>query len=123
MLEAAAGRPLREQIARMLEAVGRSGAVPVAARGRVVLDRDGRKLVTLTRSGSQWIYRWAPEVDGAAVSWIAEQVPVLLAAWRAGASLPAVPGVVEIGSAEARGAYQSTDSPRGEGLIATEPEG
>lgn len=93
-LDGAAGRPLREQLARALEAVRRPPRPRPALRGRIVLDPEGRKLVTITRSGNQWLYRWAPEVEEAAVAWLADRLPGLLAEWQEQAT-----------------AYQCTDSP------------
>ena len=81
-LEADAGRSPRERLARALE-VARRRATPsrLALRGRIVLDPEGRKLVTITRSGNQWLYRWAPEVDEAAIAWVADRLADLLAEW------------------------------------------
>jgi ParB family chromosome partitioning protein len=81
-LDRAAGRPLREQLARALEAVRRPARPRPVLRGRIVLDPEGRKLVTISRSGNQWLYRWAPEVEETAIAWLAERLPGLLAEWQ-----------------------------------------
>lgn len=84
-LDEASGRPPRERLARALRTAHRRGSAGAAPlRGRIVLDPAGRKLVTISRSGNQWLYRWAPEVDDAAIAWIAEQLSGLLAGWTAG---------------------------------------
>lgn len=80
-LEEATGRPVREQLARALKAVRSPGAPRPALGGRIVLDPEGRKLVTISRSGNQWLYRWAPEVDEAAIAWVADRLAALLAEW------------------------------------------
>ncbi|MDX6752162.1 ParB/RepB/Spo0J family partition protein [Geminicoccaceae bacterium 1502E] len=81
-LDDAEGLTTREQLARALAAAagkGRAAPVPRSAlRGRVVVDARGRKLLTITRSGNQWIYRWAPEVDEATVSAMADRLAALL---------------------------------------------
>lgn len=81
-LEGAAGKPTREQLRRMFEAARRPPLEQSRSlRGRIVLDRAGHKLVTITRSGNQWLYRWAPEVDEAAIAWVADRLAALLAEW------------------------------------------
>ena len=81
-LEADAGRSPRERLGRALEAARRRPTPSrPALRGRIVLDPEGHKLVTITRSGNQWLYRWAPEVDEAAIAWVADRLADLLAEW------------------------------------------
>lgn len=81
-LEESDGLATREQVARAVAAAAgkaRAAAAPRSGlRGRVVVDARGRKLLTITRSGNQWIYRWAPEVDEATVSAVADRLATLL---------------------------------------------
>lgn len=83
-LEADPGRSPRERLARALEAARRRTPPNRAPlRGRIVLDTAGRKLVTVTRSGNQWLYRWAPEVEEEAVAWFADRLAALWTEWEA----------------------------------------
>lgn len=81
-LEGVVGGSARERVGRALHAARRPrGASDPSLRGRIVLDPAGRKLVTITRSGNQWLYRWAPEVEEAAIAWVADRLAGLLAEW------------------------------------------
>lgn len=83
-LEEVRGRSTREQVARALSAARRRAERPgERLRGRIVLDPAGRKLVTITRSGNQWLFRWAPEADEAAIAWVADRLAELVAQWSA----------------------------------------
>jgi ParB family transcriptional regulator, chromosome partitioning protein len=80
-IEAAAEDGTRAQILAALSAAsGRSRRVArdASLRGRIVTDRRGKKLVTVTRSGNQWVYRWAPDIDEAAVAFVADRLAALL---------------------------------------------
>ena len=55
---------------------------PKEMRGRVIRDRSGRKLLTLTRSGNQWVGRFAPGLDEEAVAYLTGKLPDLLETWR-----------------------------------------
>lgn len=75
------------QVQRVLQAaappgsgVKRDDASPASAR--VIRDERGSRVAVLTRSGAQWVCRFAKEVDEEAVRHVVEQVPQLLAAWR-----------------------------------------
>lgn len=85
-LAAAAGRPVREQLARALAAARGEARPPSKHAARLILDREGRKLATLTRSGNQWIVRWAPRIEAEAIAWIAARLPELFDQWRRGAT-------------------------------------
>lgn len=80
------GLGTKARVALALKAVaGRrsdSGGHEPLAQGRIITDGAGRKLVTITRSGNQWLYRWAPEVEAEAIAALAERIPELLETWR-----------------------------------------
>lgn len=81
-LEGAVGGSARERVGRALQAARRPrGMNDPSLRGRIVLDPAGRKLVTITRSGNQWLYRWAPEVEEATIAWVADRLAGLVAEW------------------------------------------
>ncbi len=88
-LDQLAGRSTREQVARALSAARERAERPrERLRGRIVLDPAGRKLVTITRSGNQWLFRWAPDVDEAAIAWVADRLAELVGQWSATEAYP-----------------------------------
>ncbi|MCS6877843.1 MAG: ParB/RepB/Spo0J family partition protein [Geminicoccaceae bacterium] len=102
-LSESSGRPVREQLARALAAARGAPSPKPKLAGRAILDREGRKLATLTRSGNQWILRWAPAIEEEAIAWIAARLPELVHAWRSGAVAKSADGAEhEEGSARAR---------------------
>jgi ParB-like chromosome segregation protein Spo0J len=60
----------------------RAGTGSGSTQARVIKDDRGRRVGVLTRSGAQWICRFASDVDEEAVRHVADQIPILLASWR-----------------------------------------
>ena len=73
----------RAQVLLAVQAASRKPAVTAAAGGaRPISDENGERLGVLTRSGSQWVCRFAPALDEDAVTFMADRLPALLAEWR-----------------------------------------
>ena len=57
---------------------------PVVDRRTVFIDLPSIAAgATVTQSGSQWIFRWAPGIDERAVDYMAEHLPDLFRQWQA----------------------------------------
>ena len=77
----------KAQVQRILQAAAppnRSGKTEDVGSipAQVIKDERGHRVGVLTRSGAQWVCRFAKEIDEEAVRYVVEQVPGLLAAWR-----------------------------------------
>jgi len=81
----------KAQVQRALQAAAlpsngggdRAGAAGSGStQARVIKDDQGRRVGVLTRSGAQWVCRFASDVDEEAVRHVVDQIPLLLAAWR-----------------------------------------
>jgi ParB family chromosome partitioning protein len=84
---AGAGLSTRAQVGLALAAA--TGAAPAGNATQnakhaplPLLDADGRRVGVLTRSGAQWVCRFARDLDPEAVAFVAARIPELLAAWR-----------------------------------------
>lgn len=86
MMDALANAPgltTRRQIMHMLKATEPdTAAVNETMAPRVIADERGRKLGVLTRSGRQWVCRWAPDLEQDAIDYVTDRLPGLIAAWR-----------------------------------------
>jgi ParB family chromosome partitioning protein len=76
----------KAQVRRVLQAALSPGvehdrAGPNSAHAQVIRDHQGRRVGVLTRSGAQWVCRFASEIDEEAVRHIVGQIPLLLATW------------------------------------------
>jgi ParB family chromosome partitioning protein len=71
----------KAQVALALRAATREPVpeMTVTPSAMTVTDAQGRKLITVTRSGNQWVFRWAPTVDEATVLAVAREIPDLVA--------------------------------------------
>ncbi|WGF90734.1 ParB/RepB/Spo0J family partition protein [Marinivivus vitaminiproducens] len=77
------GASTRRQIAHATRAYQAGTKVlEEALAPRVIADERGRKLGVLTRSGRQWVCRWAPDVEDDAIDYVTDQLPKLIADWR-----------------------------------------
>ncbi|SNB72068.1 chromosome partitioning protein, ParB family [Arboricoccus pini] len=80
-LETARARGTAQQISFALQAVAGRPATARESGRSLIRDRAGRRLATLTRSGNQWVLRWAAGLDDDAVRAIAQRLPDLFEAW------------------------------------------
>jgi ParB family transcriptional regulator, chromosome partitioning protein len=80
------GLPTKAQLSLLRTSIDASIDAPSnvagAKRGRILVDAEGQKVGVLTQSGAQWVCRFAKEIDPDAVSFIADQIPKLLAEWQ-----------------------------------------
>ena len=77
----------KAQVQRVMQAALRSDVANNqtevrSRRAQSINDEQGRRVGVLTRSGAQWVCRFASEIDDTAVQHVVSQIPVLLAAWR-----------------------------------------
>ncbi len=68
-----------EQVAILVRAAEVRGGAPVKAVERRHVAHDGRHMGTLTRSGSQWVFRFASGIGDAAVQALADRMGELVA--------------------------------------------
>lgn len=77
----------KAQVQRVLQAALRSHDAndQTEVRSRLaqpISDEQGRRIGVLTRSGAQWVCRFAREIEDTAVQHVVSQIPVLLETWR-----------------------------------------
>ena len=53
-----------------------------ALQAQIIADDHGRRLGVLTRSGAQWVCRFAADIDEQSIRHVVDQIPKLFAAWR-----------------------------------------
>lgn len=70
------GQGTKTQIAK---AIAQLAAPTTTPTNRVIKNHQGRALLTVTQSGRQTVFRWAPDMDSATISRIADAIPTLLA--------------------------------------------
>ncbi len=68
-----------EQVAVLLRAAEARGGAPVEAAERRHVAHGGRRIGTLTRNGSQWVFRFASGIGDAAVRALADRMGELVA--------------------------------------------
>jgi ParB family chromosome partitioning protein len=82
---AGAGLATKAQVTLAVRAAARELGPAAAAQppGAITItDAEGRKLLTVTRSGNQWVFRWAPAVDEATILAVAREIPDVVARWK-----------------------------------------
>jgi len=78
------GRGTAAQLARALASLKQPGPLPAGPRkhARPVTDGDGKTLFTVTQSGRQSVFRFAPDMDPDVVDGLARELPALIAKLR-----------------------------------------
>ena len=75
------GLATRRQIAAAVRDVSLEDGERAEASRRHIRDHTGRRLATMTRSGNQWVLRWASDLDEGAIDFITARLPDAFAEW------------------------------------------